>query len=151
MGCLISARYTMLADFYQQSTETANSGQVRRFWDRENSFQMKNITQGILGGGIRVVGSTESWGRRYEDIEWAKMYTATQILGRDEEDNPIYATRRFRVSNIRDEASGRSLWVSDEGKDIEFNVMGITPIFDPFGTPIEYEFLLKGIMDKGED
>lgn len=143
MSCLISARYTMLADLADQTQTRNESGQVTREWDFENPYTIRNLTVGILGGGIRVVGSTETWGEDYEDIEWAKMYISSQNL-EDDEDGEVFITRRFRVKNIRDRKTGRQLWVGDDGLPIEFNIMGITPIMDPFGTPVEYELLLKG-------
>jgi len=146
MGCLISGRYTMLADFASQTKVRNEAGQIIRTWDFENPYTVRNLTVGILGGGIRVVGSTESWGEDYEEIEWAKMYISSQVIAK-EDGNEVFVNRRFRVKNIRDEKSGAVLWVGDdEDRDpIEFMVMGITPIIDPFGSPVEYEILLKGV------
>lgn len=143
MVCLVSARYTMIADLAPQTQIRNEAGQVTRTWDFENAYTVKNITVGILGGGIRVVGSTEIWGEDYEDVEWAKMYINSQVID-DDEDGEVFITRRFRVYNIRDRKSGRTLWIGDDGLPIEFNIMGITPIMNPFGTPVEYELLLKG-------
>jgi hypothetical protein len=143
---VLSARYTMLADFYAQRTHQQESGQIIRNWDREDPYIIQNLTEGILGGGIRVVGSTETWGADYHPIEWAKMYIANQVVD-DDENGAITLNRRFRVSNIRDRISGEILWLDDDRKPIEFHVMGITPIQDPFGRNVEYEILLKGITD----
>jgi hypothetical protein len=143
---VLSARYTMLADFYRQSIRQTESGQVIRRWDREDPYIIQNLTEGILGGGIRVVGSTETWGSDYNPIEWAKMYISDQVVD-DDERGPVTLNRRFRVSNIRDRVTGQPLWVDDDRKNIEFHVMGITPIQDPFGRNVEYEILLKGVVD----
>lgn len=133
----------MLADIIPQTRTRTESGQVIREWNIENAYTVKNLTVGILGGGIRVVGSTEEWGEDYEDIEWAKMYISDQRIDADAQ-GEVFITRRFRVSNIRDQSTGRQLWVGDDQLPIEFNIMGITPIMDPFGRPVEYELLLKG-------
>jgi hypothetical protein len=144
MGCLVGARYSMLADIYPQTTVRNRSGQVIRKWDYENPYTVKNLTVGILGGGIRVVGSTEIWGEDYEEVEWAKMYISDQVIDVDGVSD-IFVTRRFRVGNIRQARSPyKPLWVGDDGESIVFNIMGITPIMDPFGRPAEYELLLKG-------
>lgn len=147
---VLSARYTMLADFYRQNTRQTESGQIIREWDREDPYIVQNLTEGILGGGIRVVGSTETWGQDYNPIEWAKMYIADQVVD-DDERGAVTLNRRFRVSNIRDRVSGERLWVDDERRNIEFHVMGITPIQDPFGRNVEYEILLKGVVDDQRD
>lgn len=144
MGRLtISSRYSMLADVYQQVNVRKESGQVIRDWDYDDPLVVRNLTVGILGGGIRVVGSTETWGEDYEPVEWAKMYISDQRLD-DDEEGEVFLSRRFRVSNIRDERSGKKLWVGDDNENIMFNIMGIQPIMDPFGHPVEYEILLKG-------
>jgi hypothetical protein len=135
----------MLADFANQISERNEAGQVTRDWNWQMKATVKNITEGILGGGIRVVGSTETWGEDYEEVEWAKMYIGSQEISLGGQ--TVFITRRFRVRNIRDELTGRTLWVGDDGLPIEFNIMGITPIVDPFGRPLEYEILLKGITD----
>lgn len=143
--CMVSARYTMLADFlYQTALRDDDSGQITRDWtDPEDGITIRNLTKGILGGGIRVVGSTETWSDDYEEVEWAKMNISDQLVDADE-DGDVFITRRFRVTNIRDQRTGKRLWIGDDGLDIVFNIMGITPIIDPFGRPIEYELLLKG-------
>ena len=130
----------MLADFVDQTTTTNAAGQTKRSWNFDDSIVVRNLTKAITGGGIRVVGSTELWGEDYEDVEWAKMNISDQVLpGGD------LVTRRWRVANIRDRQSGKILWIGDDGLPIEFNVMGITPIMDPFGRAAEYELLLKGV------
>jgi len=143
VGGLLGAKYTMLADLYEQVKEYNDAGQIVRSWDYENPRTIENRTMGILGGGIRVVGSTETWGEDYEPVEWAKMYIPSQQM-RDVEGEEVYITRRFRIGNIIDAQSKKKLWVGDDGDSIEFNIMGITPIADPFGVPMEYELLLKG-------
>lgn len=141
MDCkMITARYTMLADFVDQSRTTNAAGQTKRSWNFNNSIVVRNLTKAITGGGIRVVGSTELWGEDYEDVEWAKMNIVSQTLP-----GGALLTRRWRVNNIRNRTTGEVLWIGDGGAPIEFNVMGITPIIDPFGRAAEYELLLKGV------
>lgn len=141
MACkIITARYTMLADFVDQTTQTNDAGQTKRFWDFSDAEAVNCLSKAITGGGIRVVGSTEQWGEDYEEVEWAKMNIASQTLP-----SGNVVTRRWRVTNIRDRVSGQQLWIGDDGLPIEFNVYGISPIIDPFGRPSEYELLLKGV------
>jgi hypothetical protein len=137
-GSVVSARYNMTAEFYPQTATQSESGQITRSWDYDNPLVIRNYTKGITGGGIRVVGSTETWGQDYEAVEWAKMFIATQSIDNN------FLNRRWRVSKIKSIVNGNSLWLDDNGSDIEFNINGITPIDGGFGI-IEYELLLKGV------
>lgn len=143
---VLSARYTMLADFYKQETTRSNSGQIVRRWNREDPYIIQNRTDGIIVRGFTSVASTEKWGKDYEPVEYAKMYVST-ISVDDDEKGPVTINRTFRVSNIRDRVSGEILWLNEARDPIEFHVLGVTPIQDPFGRNVEYEILLKGVVD----
>ena len=159
MGSLLAARYAMIADFYQQQTIQDESGQITREWNRSNPFVVRNLTQAILIKGSRGDAMTENWTELYEPYTNIKMFIATNkldssLLGPIENAslgnsfNPEVITRRFRVGNIRERSTGEVLWLSDRKVPMEFNVMGVTPVTDPFGKVVEYELLLKEIVDK---
>lgn len=80
MSRIMHARYRFIADVYAEVTERNRSGQYVREWT-EKVGEIKGSARGILGGGIRVVGSTETWGEDYEDVEWVKMRVGTLTLG----------------------------------------------------------------------
>lgn len=130
----------MLADIVEQTNTQNAAGQMSRAWDYDNPVAtVRCSARGILGGGIRVVGSTERWNTTYEDVEWVKLRTATQYSDRN------------RVSNIRD-ADGTLVWkkIDKSGNETAsvFDVMGSTPVIDPFGAVKEYELLLKMVQDE---
>jgi hypothetical protein len=143
---VLSARYTMLADFYRQETIRSNSGQIVRRWNKEDPYIIQNRTDGIIVRGFTSVASTEKWSKDYEPVEYAKMYVSTISID-DDEKGPVTINRTFRVSNIRDRVSGEILWLNETRDPIEFHVLGVTPIQDPFGRNVEYEILLKGVVD----
>lgn len=143
---VLSARYTMLADFYRQETVRNNSGQVVRKWNKEDPYIIQNRTDGIIVRGFTSVSSTEKWSADYEPVEYAKMYVS-KISIDDDEKGPITINRTFRVSNIRDRISGEVFWLNESRDPVEFHVLGVTPIQDPFGRNVEYEILLKGVID----
>lgn len=143
---VLSARYTMLADFYTQQTIRNNSGQIVRKWNKEDPYIIQNRTDGIIVRGFTSVASTEKWSKDYEPVEYAKMYVSTISID-DDEKGAVTINRTFRVSNIRDRISGEILWLNEERDPIEFHVLGVTPIQDPFGRNVEYEILLKGVVD----
>lgn len=159
MGSLLAARYSMLADFYQQQAIQDESGQITRDWNRQNPFVVRNLSQAILIKGARGDAMSESWSEVYEPYTNIKMFIATNKLDSSllgpigsvnlgDEFNPEVITRRFRVGNIRDRATGQVLWLSDRNSPMEFNVLGVTPTTDPFGRVVEFELLLKEIVDK---
>jgi len=159
MGSLLAARYAMVADFYQQQTIQDESGQLTRQWNRADPFVVKNLSQAIIVKGARGDAMTEKWTEVYEPFTNIKMFIATNeldssllgavggaVLG--DSFSPEVITRRFRVGNIRERATGRVLWLSDRKTPMEFNVLGVTPVTDPFGRVVEFELLLKEIVDQ---
>lgn len=148
---LTSGRYNMRADVYSQTVvdpvtgdpvyEQDESGAIDRIWDVTGNpndniadpITIKCIARGISGGGIRVVGSTERWGNEFEDVEWVKLQTNARLSKGD------------RVGNIRG-SNGRLAWKDDLGQPIVFDVLGATPILDPFGQLLEYDCLLQRVQ-----
>lgn len=159
MRSLLAARYSMMADFYQQKNVQDESGQITREWNRDNPFVIQNLAQAILVRGAGSDGMTEKWTELYQPETNIKMFIATNKLDSSllgpiggarlgDPFSPEVITRRFRVGNIREKSTGDVLWLSDRNSPMEFNVMGVTPVTDPFGKVAEYELLLKEIVDK---
>lgn len=149
MGRLLSARYTMIADFYPQITIRSEAGQITRAWDKQNFYTIQNRSEGIQTKGIVSLGSTEKWSESYEPVEFVKMYIGSNVVD-DDEKGPVVINRTFRVSNIRDRVTGDMLWLNDNRDPIEFNVIGVTPVQDPFGRNVEFEITLKGVVSNGK-
>jgi hypothetical protein len=88
------------------------------------------MARGIIDGGIRVAGTTERWGETYVDIDYCRIEFPARVL----------VTKRDRITNIRNR-KGQILWLEEElGPDGEgkfratvFEVLGVTPVVDPFG------------------
>lgn len=140
MSRLLQARYRMWADVYPELRERDRSGQVTRTWDYDHPIDTISCSaRGILGGGIRVVGSTQTWDEDYEDVEWVKLRTASEILFLDEE-----ILKSHQIGNIR-RKDGRLLWKDSKGEPLIFNISGIQPVLDAFDRISEVEVLLKGV------
>lgn len=143
---VLSARYTMLADFYMQKKIRNEAGQVVLDWDRDDPYTIQNRTESVMVRGVTGVSTTERWtSDAYEPIEYAKMYIRSIKID-DDEKGDVTINRTFRVSNIRDRVSGDRLWINDERDSIEFHILGVLPIQDPFGKTVEYEILMKGVV-----
>lgn len=141
MSGILHARYRMLADLYPQISTRDRSGQVVRDWDYDNPIDtIRCSARGILGAGIRVVGSTQTFGVDYDDVEWVKMRVGETNLFSDE-----YLVKSYRVGNIRNYRTEYTLWRGPEGNPLVFNIFGISPVFDPFDRVVEYDVLLKGV------
>lgn len=138
---ILTARYTMEADVYRQVTERSESGQVNVTWvHHTDEPTIPLIARPILGGGIRVVGSMERFDEEYLPIDWIKFQTNVEL------------SKRYRLYNIRDIRTGRTMWEdNEEGSDsmvpMWFDVVGVMPIADPFGRLLEYDSLAKKVQD----
>lgn len=167
--CLTSARFNQKADILRaepstsyvpddpadpeagghwDTTQEPDSGEIIRKWvsasednpstpeDETHKLEtFKCIARGIIDGGIRVAGTTERFSDLYEAVDYVKISFPANVV----------ITRRDKVTNIRDKR-GRVLWKEEERSDraaTVFNVVGVTPIIDPFGTLIENTALLE--------
>ena len=153
--CLTSVRFNMKADILRQSSGSSTpsadgkwedqqdpiTGEIIRVWvpipddpdTPENESSLLGfpcMARGIIDGGIRVAGTTERWGETYADIDYCRIEFPSRIL----------LTKRDRVTNIRNR-KGQILWLNEElGPDGQgkfqstvFDVLGVTPVIDPFG------------------
>lgn len=173
-GCISGARFNMKADVLRQFrasdddpatvgvdesqfeyVQDPDSGEIIRKWtptpdnpstpdvDEAKQDTIRCIARGIIDGGIRVAGTTEDWGKVYDNVDYVRISF------------PINAniTKRDRVTNIRG-SDGTILWRDEEVKDSPptiFNVMGVTPIPDPFGRPMEAQALLQRAENRGTE
>lgn len=160
MSSLMRARYRFVADVYTETAERNRAGQYVRSWDKK-AGEIKGTARGILGGGIRVVGSTETWGEDYEDIEWVKMRVGTLAITDEhtlvpdtEQQAEAYESlnRSYRVSNIRRDPrhirrgqSSTPLWRDESGDPQLFSIVGVQPVLDPYDRMTEWDLLLKGV------
>lgn len=138
LSCLAKARYTMLADIYEQTTtRDPDTGETSRTWSYSATVPCQ--ARGVISEGIRTVGSTEGYTRalnKYEEEDWVKMKSQDLI------------SKRARVTNIRFKSSDTPTWVEDDGvTPMVFEVQGSQPLPNPFGRTIEHETLLFIVQD----
>lgn len=159
--CLTSARFNMKADILRSGTVSENteipgewvvehdpdSNEIIRKWvqveddpdtpEIEGLESFRCIARGIVDGGIRVVGTTERFSELYEAVDYVRIWFPART--------PI--TRRDRITNIRG-PKGNILWTEEERTDrapTVFNVVGVTPLPDPFGNHTESMALLERV------
>lgn len=169
MRCLTSARFNMRADVLKQGTDPAPppdefgewvqeqdplTHEIIRVWKPfevtpddpttptyDPSFMsVPCIARGIVDGGIRVAGTTERWGELYQNVDYVRMVFPANFV----------ITKRDRITNIRNRA-GQILWKDEETdptatggwRSTVFEVMGVTPVPDPWGRHIENVAMLS--------
>lgn len=158
--CLVSSKFSMTATVLSQGPTSPNvgddpdgvwvnrqdpdTGEIIRVWEPVDSDEEAGVqpltvecmVRGVIDGGIRVAGTTERFTPQglYDNVDYAKMnFPADFVL-----------TKRDRVTDIKN-ASGDTIWKEEEFDDrgTVFEVLGITPILDPFGMHVENLALLK--------
>jgi hypothetical protein len=105
-------------------------------------YQLKDVSceiRGVMEGGIRVAGSTTRFSEIYENVEWVK---GTFGSGVD-------IAKGDKVTNIRNQ-NNVLIWRNEENRGVgqasgatTFNVMGVTPVLDPFGQLVEWSVLMQ--------
>lgn len=96
------------------------------------------MVRGIIEGGVRAAGTTEHWSEIYKSIELVRMFFPANYR----------LTKRDRVMNIRN-SKGQVIWKEEEMegagifKSTTFDVLGVTPVLDPFGNHVENYALLE--------
>lgn len=160
MRCLTSARFTMTATLLSQgsygTTDVEQPGyfterqnpetfEIERIWVEADSnilepgtqpYTFKCVARGIVDGGIRVAGTTE------RITPSGVIESADYIMMQFPPDIPM--SKRDRVYNIKD-SKGNITWKEEEysGAATVFEVLGVTPIYDPFNRHVENHALLQ--------
>jgi hypothetical protein len=167
-GCITSAKFTMKATVLRQNFASADSpvdigayydvyqdpisGDISRKWTATDpdvpsatEEEILCMVEGIVDGGIRVAGTTERFTNIYENVDWARMTFSKNVL----------LSKRDRITNIRSVATGEVLWKEEETATYNpstkvytavpttFEILGVTPITNPFGNVTEYIALLQ--------
>lgn len=154
MLCLTSARMNMTAKVLRQFVDDGEStghyevyqdpesGAIIRKWvekDPDNPDAEEMIiacaARPIVNSGMKGAGTTEEWGERYVDVDWIKMSFPAHII----------LSKRDRITDIKS-SKGVIVWKEEEiGEAVAtvFDIVGISPVTDPFGNHIENLALLR--------
>lgn len=166
MRCLRSARYTMTAEVLRTGTSAPGdtvdldeegtwetqqdeiSGEIISVWvplvsDTPTGTTVVKIpcmVRSIVDGGIRVAGTTERFGKEYENIDFATIDFGPKFV----------LTKRDRITNVRDKRTGVLIWREEELDKVDadyratvFNVNGVQPVIDHNGRLVEQHALLS--------
>ncbi|WXW92546.1 head-to-tail stopper [Streptomyces phage Enygma] len=163
MSCLIGSRFNMRATVLRQSgtnpqenpgghwetVQDPDSGAIERVWvpDEDSTtpgsqtLVINCMVRGVTNGGIRAAGTTQRFSEIYENVDWAIIqFPASVVLSKYD-----------RVTNISN-SKGQLIWREEEINQAPatvFQVMGSTPVIDPFGNHIENTALLQRAQVQG--
>ncbi|AXH69580.1 hypothetical protein HWB79_gp233 [Streptomyces phage LukeCage] len=163
MSCLISSRFNMKATVLRQSgtnpqenpgghwetVQDPDSGAIERVWvpdedsdtPGDQTLVINCMVRGVTNGGIRAAGTTQRFSDIYENVDWAIIqFPASVVLSKYD-----------RVTNISN-SKGQLIWREEEINQAPatvFQVMGSTPVVDPFGNHIENTALLQRAQVQG--
>lgn len=158
--CLVSAQYNMWVTVLSQDVEAPvdpgsgswvekqdpDTGEIERVWVPEDEdtetpgVQERKIpcsVRGIISSGVTDIGTTERYTAAgiYDNIDYARMKFPAGII----------LSKRDRVTNVVN-SDGVLIWQEEEmgiGVPTVFDVLGVTPVTDPFGGYVENSALLK--------
>ena len=133
MFSIIDSLLSMYADVYRQSEfQSPDTGEIRRDWSYYKTVPCH--AKGVVSNSATT--------RNSDKQVFDNRYTNDQILQIRTEEK---LTLREKITNIRDQKNN-PIWVEiDSPSDTPtvFEVVGVTPITDPFGYVIAYNASVK--------
>lgn len=138
-SCISVGKYNMFADFYRQYKVQDGSNQIVRLWgevDLANPLGPRIPTYRAVPVEARGLGNLrgkdsgtmEVFKDKYNMFDFIRIKTSYAGIHES-----------FRVMNIRN-ADGVTAWTEEyTGYPTIYDIIGVTPSYDPFGQFIEYE------------
>jgi hypothetical protein len=132
MGSIIDSILSMKLDIYVQSeTQDLNTGALKKEW---NFSRTESCTaKGMIANSSRRGSDMQQSDNRYSNTQIIEVRTEKRI------------TLREKVTNIRD-SKNKYIWTELDyptETPTVFEVIGSTPITDPFGNVMAYNTLMK--------
>lgn len=132
MGSIVGSILSMKMDIYVQSEkQDKNTGSIVKEW---NYSRTENChAKGIVSNTSRRGSDTQQISAKYSNTQVIEVRTEKRI------------TLREKVTNIRD-SKNKYIWTELDyptETPTVFEVVGSTPITDPFGNVMAYNTLLK--------
>ena len=130
---IIDSVLTMKMDVYKQvDYQDPNTGALKREWQYDRTMAC-HAKGSISNTASTVTGDKQVIGSRYVNNEILQLRTTDKV------------TLREKITNICD-SSGNTIWAEANfptDTPTVFEVMGSTPMTDPFGTVVGYNTTVK--------
>jgi hypothetical protein len=130
---LVDSMLSMKFDLYRQYEEQdKDTGAIKREWHYQRTVDC--YAKGIItNSSTSRSGDQQSFNNKYSNEQMIQVRTSERITMRD------------KVVNIRDSA-GTTIWTEinyPTETPTVFEVIGVTPLTDPFGNTIGYNSSMK--------
>lgn len=126
MFCLTGASYSMTMDIAQETiSQNADTGQVDRSWSISQTY-VACSARGLGNLRGKQSGTAQEWSNVFKDYDYLRIKTTQKISQSD------------RIVNVRG-SDGEIIWTESDGTPTIFEVIGVSPSLDPFGSVWEYE------------
>lgn len=125
MSCLASLMYIFNVDVHTQDTViNPDTNETERTWK-----YLKTIRAYVfpyLEGGLRGMGTSESFGDRYINSDYLRVKTSEEL------------DKRWRITNIRNAETGKVIYQEHvNGDPTIYNVDGSIPVVNPLSGEID--------------
>ena len=130
---LVDSMLSMKFDLYRQYEEQdKDTGAIKKEWHCQKTVDC--YAKGIITNSSTTrSGDKQSFNNKYSNEQIIQVRTSERITMRD------------KITNIRD-SSGTVIWTElnyPTETPTVFEVMGVTPLTDPFGSTIGYNSSMK--------
>ena len=132
-GNLIESLLTMKLDLYRQVEEQdPNTGAIKKQWNFYKTVACS--AKGIISNSTSMRGGDKQViGNKYYNEQYLEIRTIDRLTVRDKISN---------IRNMDDEVIWKEINFPTETPTV-FEISGITPVTDPFGTILAYNSLIK--------
>lgn len=130
--------------------QNKRTGAIQRVWvpvvnsdQGDSTFSVKCDVSSVVTSGIQAAGTTERFnGKIYDNSDFAHMILSSKY----------HLSKRDRITNVRTAKTGKIVWAEEELDTVNglypatiFDILGISPLKDPFGNHIENRILLARV------
>lgn len=125
MPDVVSAKYNMDAEVYDEIVVVEESGFSKRAWDYTVASQIITCDARLLLPFGNRTNFVEQWGQQYSNSHFLTVMTRQ------------FLTNRQRIGKVKITKGGS--WVVSE--ESVFDILSVFPIMDPLGVFMEYHIL----------
>jgi len=129
----VDAVFSMSLDIYSQTDiQDPDTGLIKKSWQYTKTIDC-HAKSFISNSSSSRTGDRQQFGNIYENTQMLEIRTNNKL------------TLRQKISNIRD-ANGDYIWTElnfPEDTPTVFEVVGTTPITDPFGNTLAFSTIVK--------
>lgn len=132
MNKLIESVMPMFVDIYRQTdSQDPNTGAIKKEWNYIQTLSCH--AKSMISNSTARGADKQQLAAKYRDEQFLEVRTLTKISLRD------------KLTNIRDQ-SNKTIWTEldyPSETPTVFEVVGVSPITDPFGDILAYNTLVK--------